>query len=122
MLNSVNLHGRLTADPELKYIPSGTAVTSFYIAVDDGKKANFFKCVAWAGTAETICKHFYKGRQIIVDGRLDTNTYTDKNGIKRTDVFVVIEKLDFCDPKSDEQKQREFEEAINSIEPPPLIE
>ena len=120
MLNSVNLHGRLTADPELKYIPSGTAVTSFYIAVDDGKKANFFKCVAWAGTAETICKHFYKGRQIIVDGRLDT--YTDKNGIKRTDVFIVIEKLDFCDTKSDEQKQREFEEAINSIEPPPIIE
>ena len=43
MLNSVNLHGRLTADPELKITSSGTAVTSFYLAVDDGKKTNFFK-------------------------------------------------------------------------------
>lgn len=118
MFNRTSLHGRLTATPELKVTQSGTAVTSFYLAVDDGKKANFFKCVAWAGTAETICKHFYKGRQIIVDGRLDTNTYTDKNGIKRTDVFVVVREIDFCDKKNDEENQKDFENALNDIEPP----
>ncbi|MBQ5564338.1 MAG: single-stranded DNA-binding protein, partial [Clostridia bacterium] len=70
------------------------------------------------GTAETICKHFYKGRQIIVDGKLDTNTYTDKNGIKRTDVFVVVREIDFCDKKNDEENQKDFENALNDIEPP----
>ena len=77
-----------------------------------------FKCVAWAGTAETICKNFYKGRQIIVDGKLDTNTYTDKNGIKRTDVFVVVREIDFCDKKNDEENQRDFETALNDVEQP----
>ena len=119
MFNRVSLHGRFTANPELKRTSSGTAVTTFYLAVDDGKtKTNFFKCVAWAGTAETICKYFYKGKPIIVDGRLDSNNYTDKNGNKRTDVFVVVGEIDFCDKKSDEANQKEFENDLNNIEPP----
>ena len=56
MFNRISLHGRFTATPELKVTQSGTAVTSFYLAVDDGKKANFFKCVAWAGTAKIFTK------------------------------------------------------------------
>ena len=124
MFNRVSLHGRFTAMPELKRTSSGTAVTTFYLAVDDWKssdeekKVNFFKCVAWAGTAETICEHFYKGRPIIVDGKLDSNNYTDKNGNKRTDVFVVVREIDFCDKKSDEANQKEFENDLNNVEPP----
>ena len=98
MFNRISLHGRFTANPELKITQSGTAVTSFYLAVDDGKKANFFKCVAWESKA--------------------ANTYTDKNGIKRTDVFVVVREIDFCDKKNDEENQRDFETALNDVEQP----
>lgn len=119
MFNRVSLHGRFTANPELKHTSSGMAVTTFYLAVDDGKtKTNFFKCVAWTGTAETICKYFYKGKPIIVDGRLDSNNYTDKNGNKRTDVFVVVRDIYFCDKKSDEANQKDFEDDLSNVEPP----
>ena len=56
--------------------------------------------------------------EFALDGRLDTNTYTDKNGIKRTDVFVVVREIDFCDKKNDEENQKDFENALNDIEPP----
>ena len=105
-LNHTTLMGRITADPELRRTQSGTSVTTFSSAVDrDGKGPNgekqtdFFEVVAWAGTAEFVCKHITKGRQIAVDGRLQTRGYTDRDGKARKVVEIVAENIYFADSK-----------------------
>lgn len=120
MLNKVMLQGRLTEHPELKYTKSNKAVVDFSIAVEDSRavngerNVNFFKCEAWGNTAKFICKYFEKGQQIIVDGRLATNNYTDKNGIKRTDVFLSVEGVNFCGAKSSEAQQKDIEKSFDT--------
>lgn len=111
-LNRVCIMGRLTRDPELRRTQTGTAVTSFTLAVDDDfkdkqsgeRKTNFIDCVAWRSTAEFVCQYFTKGRMIIVDGRLQTRKWEDKDGNKRTAVEVVADSVYFGDSKSREDK------------------
>lgn len=104
-LNKVILIGRLTADPELKQTGSGVAVTSFSIAVDrkytngTEKKADFITVVAWRQTAEFICKYFRKGSAIIVLGELQTRSWTDSDGKKRTATEVVASEVSFAESK-----------------------
>ena len=81
MYNHIGLQGRLTATPELRYTPSGTAITSFTLASDTGRKTkdgnritNFIDCVAWRQQAEFACKYLTKGRLVIVDGELTSRT------------------------------------------------
>lgn len=101
MLNQVALQGRLTADPELKTTPNGVSVTAFSIAVDRNyqttgeRQADFFNIVAWRHTAEFITRYFQKGKMIIISGSLQTRSYTDKNGDKRTVVEVVADGVNF---------------------------
>ena len=105
--NKVILVGRLTADPELKQTQGGNLVTSFSIAVnrkvgkDAEKKADFFNIVAWRNTAEFICRHFAKGRAIIVCGRLENRTWTDDQNVKHMVTEIVAEEVDFADSKTD---------------------
>ncbi len=103
MLNTVILMGRLTADPELRTTPNGTAVTSFRIAVDrhsSDKQTDFIDITAWRGTAELVCRYFAKGRMIALQGRIQTRSYEDKQGNKRTAFEVVAESVSFCGDKS----------------------
>ena len=105
--NKVILVGRLTADPELKQTQGGNLVTSFSIAVnrkvgkDAEKKADFFNIVAWRNTAEFICRHFAKGRAIIVCGHLENRTWTDDQNVKHMVTEIVAEDVDFADSKTD---------------------
>lgn len=105
MLNKVMLQGRLTDYPELKHTKSNKAVVDFFLAVEENRavngerNSNFFRCEAWGSTAEFICKYFEKGQQIIVDGRLSSNTYTDKDNVKRTNIFIVVEGVNFAELK-----------------------
>ncbi|QAT48561.1 single-stranded DNA-binding protein [Caproiciproducens sp. NJN-50] len=105
MLNSVNLQGRFIATPELRHTPNGISVTSFSLANDIGygekKKTAFIDCVAWRGTAELICKWFQKGDMVIVQGFIQTRTYTDKDGNKRKAVEIVADAVHFAEPKRD---------------------
>jgi len=108
MLNKIILMGRLVKDPELRRTQSGTAVTSFRIAVDrdfksqDGeKKADFFDVVAWRATAEFVSKYFTKGRMAIVEGRLQTRDWTDRDGGKRVATEIVADNIYFGDSKRD---------------------
>ena len=123
MYNRIGLQGRLTEVPEIKHTPNGTAVTEFSVAVEDSRttngerKTNFFKIKAWNGTAELICKYFVKGQQIIIDGRLDSKTYIDKNDVKRKDVYVVAESVSFCGAKSREEQEKEFEAVFDETMP-----
>lgn len=105
--NKVILVGRLTADPELKQTQGGNLVTSFSVAVnrkvgkDAEKKADFFNIVAWRNTAEFICRHFAKGRAIIVCGRLENRSWTDDQNVKHMVTEIVAEEVDFADSKTD---------------------
>lgn len=101
-MNSVNLIGRLTADPELKTTTSGKSVTSFSIAVNkDRDNVDYFDIVAWNKTAELITKYFRKGSQIGIEGRLNTRKWEDNNGNKRKAVEVVVNSITFCGKKED---------------------
>lgn len=109
MLNKIILMGRLTRDPELKRTQSGTAVTSFALAVDRDfksqsgeKETDFIDIVAWRNTAEFVSKYFTKGRMAVVEGRLQIRDYTDREGNKRKAAEVVADNVYFGDSKSDE--------------------
>ena len=108
MLNKVVIMGRLARDPELRRTQSGIAVTSFRIACDrdfksqGGEKAtDWIDIVAWRNTAEFVSKYFAKGRMAIIEGRLQTRDWTDKDGNKRTAVEVVADNVYFGDSKRD---------------------
>ena len=104
--NKVILMGRLCADPELKQTQNGTTVTSFNIAVDrrfEKDKADFITIVAWRQTAEFICKYFRKGSAILVCGELQTRSWQDQNGNKRTATEVVASEATFCESKRESE-------------------
>ena len=103
-INKVILGGRLTADPELKQTPQGVAVTSFSIAVNrKGKEAqtDFINCVAWRQTADFVCRYFKKGSSICISGSVQTRSYEDKQGVKRTVTEIIADEAYFVDSKGD---------------------
>ena len=108
MLNRIILMGRLTRDPELRRTGSGTAVTSFSQAVDRDfksqsgeKETDFIDIVAWRNTAEFVSKFFTKGRMAVVEGRLQSRDWTDKEGGKRVAIEIVADNIYFGDSKRD---------------------
>lgn len=124
MLNHVTIMGRLTRDPELRHTQSGTAVTSFTLAVDrDFKDKNtgesatdWIVCTAWKGTAEFVTRYLQTGRMVIVDGRLQTRSYQDKDGNKRTAVEVVAEHVYFGDSRKRESEGNAPEDELPDTE------
>ena len=114
-MNRVALIGRITAKPELRYTPSNIATTKFTVAVNrnyagaDGKReADFINVVAWKKQAETITKYFDKGSLIAIEGRIQTGSYTDKDGNKRSTTDVVLENLEFVETKKKEKSNSEI--------------
>ena len=108
MLNKIILMGRLTRDPELRRTASGTAVTSFSLAVDRDfksqngeKETDFIDIVAWRSTAEFVSKYVSKGRMAVVEGRLQTRDWTDRDGGKRDATEIVADNIYFGDSKRD---------------------
>lgn len=101
MLNNVNIMGRLTKDPEVRYTQSEKAVASFTVAVDrdKGEGTDFIDCVAWDRTAEFLSKYFHKGAMIIVHGRLQQRSWEDRDGKKRTAYEVNSERVYFGQAK-----------------------
>ncbi len=110
-MNNVVLVGRLTRDPELRYIPSGTAVTRFSLAVDKQlsreKKqefeqkgqptADFINIVVWGRQAENCANYLAKGRLVAIQGRIDTGRYQDKDGKMVYTTDVVAEQVEFLE-------------------------
>lgn len=103
MLNKWMGMGRLTRDPELRRTESGTAVTSFSIAVDrdfkpkgGDKETDFIDVVAWRQTAEFVSRFFTKGCMVAVEGRLQMREWTDKDGGKRRSAEVVADNVYFA--------------------------
>ena len=99
-MNVVVLIGRLVADPELRYTPSGVAVCSFRIAVDrrfkspsGEKEADFIDIVAWKQSAEFAANYLTKGQRVAVNGRLQIRSWVQPDGQKRWKAEVVAENL-----------------------------
>lgn len=102
MLNSVILQGRMVADPEPRHTNSGVHLASFRVAVDrntktaNGKReVDFINCTAWRATAEFVCRYFHKGDMILVQGRLQSHTWTTDSGDKRSNTDVVVDSVYF---------------------------
>ena len=115
MLNKIILMGRLTRDPELRRTGSGTAVTSFSLAVDRDfksqsgeKETDFIDIVAWRNTAEFVSKYFAKGRMAVVEGRLQIREWKDRDGNNRRTAEVVADNVYFGDSKRDGQSGGDY--------------
>lgn len=107
-LNKVILMGNMTRDPELRQTASGVSVCSFSIAVNRPYKSgeqqavDFIDCVAWRQAAEFVSRYFRKGSSIIIDGHIETRSYTDRVGNKRTAVEIIVNEASFGANKATE--------------------
>lgn len=107
-MNKVILMGRLTRDPEVRYTQGDntSAVARFSLAVDrrfkkDGDQtADFINCVAFGKTGEFIEKYGHKGTKFVVEGRIQTGSYTNKDGQKVYTTDVVVEQVEFAESKT----------------------
>ena len=113
MLNHIDLMGRLTRDPELRYTQSQTPVASFTVAVNrdysgqgQEKQTDFIDCVAWRGTGEFVSKYFRQGSMIVVSGRLQLRDWQDRDGNKRRSAEVVADSVYFGESKREGQSQQ----------------
>lgn len=100
-MNSVVLIGRLTRDPEVRYTASQMAVATFTLAVDrqvrsgEEKKADFIRITCFGKTAELVERYISKGRQIAVQGRIQTGSYQNKDGQTVYTTDVVADRVEF---------------------------
>lgn len=125
MLNHIILIGRLTHDPELRYTPSGTATTRFSLAVDrqyqkkgEEKKTDFFAIVVWGTQAENCANFLSKGSLVAVSGRMEIDSYTNKNGEAKKDHHVTAETVKFLSPgKNNGTEQRKPVAQVNTYLP-----
>ena len=109
MLNKVIIQGRLVADPELRHTQQGTPVASYRLAVDrdykskdpNAQNTDFVNIVSWRNTAEFVSRYFTKGRMMLVEGRLQMRSYTDKDGNRRVAAEVVTDNVHFADSRKD---------------------
>lgn len=116
MLNSVTLIGRLTRDPELRYSPSGVAVSTFTLAVDRMRKqdnqqqADFIPIVVFNKQAENCANYLGKGRLAAVEGRIQVRSYDDKSGQKKWRTEVVANTVRFLD-RAKKEEDADFTEV-----------
>lgn len=121
-MNSVNLVGRLCADPELKVTQSGKNYTRFRLAVDrsyvksgEERQSDFFSIIAWNKTAEFVSKYFSKGDRIGITGTLRADNYTAQDGTKRESVEVWVDNAEFVD--SNKKTNNQSDSAKNISKP-----
>lgn len=109
-INRVTLVGRLTRDPELRHLPSGSAVLQLGLAVNGRQKdqaenwvdkPNFFDVKVFGNQAEMLAQHLAKGRRVGIDGRLDWSSWEAQDGSKRSKVEVVAASVQFLDSRTD---------------------
>lgn len=126
MLNHIVLMGRLTKDPELRTTQSGTSVASFTVACErdfaaqgQQRETDFVDIVCWKQGAEFVSKYFGKGQMIVVDGRLQSRKWQDRDGNNRTNWEVVADHTYFGEPKRDDRSGYQAPPSGNSYAAPP---
>ena len=122
MYQQTVLVGRLGADPEVRYTPDGKPVANFRVATSYNwndkngqrqQKTEWHRCVSWGKLAEICGEHLYKGRQVFVEGRLQTREWTDKDNIKRYTTEIIASQVRFLGPK---QQQNQTSQSSSSQE------
>lgn len=110
-MNKVELVGRLTAEPELRYTESEKAYTRFTLAVnrkykkdDESRDADFIPVVAWEKRAETICQYVKKGNRLGIVGRIQTGSYDKEDGSRGYTYDVIVEEFEFLESRSREDR------------------
>ena len=111
-MNTVQLIGRLTKVPELKYTQSGIATTSFTLAVNRNftnsqgeREADFIMCTAWRKTAELVCQYLNKGSMVGINGRIQTRNYENQQGQRVYVTEAIVDELTFVESKNKQGNQ-----------------
>jgi single-strand DNA-binding protein len=119
-MNKAIIMGNLTRDPEMRSTQSQVPVCTFTVAVerrfktaDGNRAADFINCVAWRQSAEFMAKYFHKGSRVVVVGSIQTRSYDDKDGNKRTATEIVVDEIHFGDKKA-------AGGSANEMVPPPV--
>lgn len=124
IMNKVILMGRLTRDPEVKYSQgeSSLAIARYSIAVDrrfkrdgDQQTADFINCVSFGKTAEFAEKYYKQGTKVLVTGRIQTGSYTNKDGQKVFTTEVVVEEQEFAESKAGGSNQTSRPEPSQAV-------
>lgn len=121
-MNKVVLIGRLTHDVEVRYSQSAepVAIASFSVAVDRGYKkdgqvtADFINCVAFGATGDNIGKYFFKGNKIALTGRIQVDSYKDKEGKSQVSTKVVVDGFEFCESKREPDSSNSNAQTLQS--------
>ena len=122
-MNAVCLVGRLTASPELKHTTTNVSTTRFNIAInrqfkdaDGERKADFIPVQCWRKQAENVCNYLNKGSLVSIEGRIQTDKYTDKDGNNRSTWSVVADNVTFLESKN-AQKNENTVQNSESVQP-----
>ena len=113
-MNKVILMGRLTRDPEVRYSAgeNALAIARYTLAVDrrfrrDGEAtADFISCVSFGRTAEFAEKYFHQGMRVSISGRIQTGSYTNKDGVKVYTTEVIVEEQEFAESRAESEANR----------------
>lgn len=124
-MNVITISGRLTKKPELKQTKNGKNITDFSIAINRGVKdtdgeyiTDYVNCRVWNKVAENLCNYQDKGDYIIVQGRLQNDSYTDKDGKNRYVTYVLAENIEFTPKKKENKEGKDKIESPKDIEIP----
>lgn len=118
-MNSANLVGRLTKDPSVTYSTSGSSIAAFTLAVDrkfkskDDQTADFINCKAFGKTAEFVEKYFSKGMRMGLVGRIQTGSYTNKEGQKVYTTEVIADNVEFVESKKADAPAKDNDGFMN---------
>ena len=115
MINRTILVGRLTKDPEVRYTSSNIAYARFTLAVNrtfagpsGEREADFIQCIAWRKQAENLARFVRKGSLVGVEGRIQTGSYDDKEGIRKYTTDVVCDSVQFLESKSSQDSEPNY--------------
>lgn len=108
-MNKVFILGQLGGDPELRYTQNQTSVCNFSVATTerftkDGEQQEsieWHRIVVWSKLAENCDKYLSAGKKVLIEGRIQTRSYEDKNGVKRSQTEIVANNVQFLSPKSE---------------------
>lgn len=123
-MNKVFLIGRLTADPEVRYTAgeNAMAIGTYTLAVDrrfkkegDTQTADFLRCISFGKSAEFVKNYLHKGTKMVVEGRIQTGSYTNKDGVKVYTTDIIVENQEFAESKSAAQNSANATNANNGV-------
>ena len=118
-MNNLQVLGRIATDVKLKISPNGVKYMRLNIVYNKNikvgdewqQKSHFFPCSAFGYVAEKIANHFKKGDRILINGALEQNTYTDKDGNVQSKLAIMIDEVDIIEPKPKNETQANHQEA-----------